>query len=120
MTPKAERLIGNPVRCTHQGAKPGLYPQLYVVGRAHFKATGISREGEHNKSDNHEPEDLPGITKPILGRVSLSEFDMSLENLPVEKRPDFDLTTSSTWYHLIGVGITCLVLWSVIIATISA
>jgi len=34
------------VRCTHQGATPGLYPQLYAVG-VPSNATGETWEGGH-------------------------------------------------------------------------
>ena len=45
---------------------------------------------------------------------------MSLENLSVEKRPEFNLTSTSTLHHLIAVAAACAVLWSIIVATIGA
>ncbi|MEM7216003.1 MAG: hypothetical protein AAF423_10710 [Pseudomonadota bacterium] len=43
---------------------------------------------------------------------------MSLENMPVEKRPDFNLTTVSTLHHLFAAAVTCALLWVIIAVTI--
>ena len=49
------------------GGKSGAAPAT-VCGRAcSKKPLGITWEGEHTKPNNHEPEDLPGIMKPITG-----------------------------------------------------
>ncbi|MEM7067962.1 MAG: hypothetical protein AAF478_03685 [Pseudomonadota bacterium] len=45
---------------------------------------------------------------------------MSLENLPVENRSEFNVTSASTLHHLIAVGVTCVALWGAIAATIGA
>ncbi|MEM8650393.1 MAG: hypothetical protein AAGF54_07685 [Pseudomonadota bacterium] len=45
---------------------------------------------------------------------------MSLEPIRAENRPELNLTSASTLKHLIGVGLTCAVLWMIIAATIGA
>ncbi|MEM9277543.1 MAG: hypothetical protein AAGA76_03125 [Pseudomonadota bacterium] len=44
---------------------------------------------------------------------------MPLENLSVENRSEFNLTSASTLHHLIAVVVTCTALWGIIAATIS-
>lgn len=44
---------------------------------------------------------------------------MSLQDTPAESRTEFNLTSASTLYHLIAVGIACAGLWAIIAATIS-
>lgn len=70
---KGWRLIGNPVRCTHQGANPGLYPQLYVVGRArqsHWDYPGkVSTKSPMTTSQKT----CQAWRNAFLGRVSPSE-----------------------------------------------
>ena len=56
---KRLRLKGNPVRRTHQGATPGLYPQLYAVG---VLTTPLGQPGKvSTKPKDREPEYLPGV-----------------------------------------------------------
>ena len=43
---------------------------------------------------------------------------MPLRNVPSEDRPEFNLTASSTLYHLICVGVACAGLWTIIVATL--
>ena len=85
----------------------------------HQRPLGISWEDLHIKSDDHKPEDLPGMMKPIFGAGVPKGVVMSVENLPAGKRPELNFTSISTLYHLIAVGITCAVLWGIIIATVS-
>ena len=65
--PKAEAVKGNPVRRTHQGATPGLYPHLCAVGVLKNGHWGCILwqpwEGEHIQPDHREPEYLPGVLK---------------------------------------------------------
>ncbi|MEP0942806.1 MAG: hypothetical protein ABJH63_01440 [Rhizobiaceae bacterium] len=45
---------------------------------------------------------------------------MLLKEMTEKFRPEFNLTTASTFHHLIAVAATCALLWSVIVATIGS
>lgn len=119
-------LKGNPVRRTHQGATPGLYPQLYTVG-VPSTPLGLPKRFPGKvgtKPGDREPEYLPGILSSSIGAgVPVKEREMSSMNQAGRIRPklpyrEFSITEFSTIGLLAGVAFTCVALWLIIAGTI--
>ena len=108
------------MRRTHQGANPGLYPQLCAERECLRIATGDA-PGKARKAIpiTASQKTCQTIGNPLLGRVSPRRIHMRPQDPQANGRIEFNLTTASTLDHLIVVSLACVGLWAVIIATFS-